>query len=243
MVIAVAVICSAIVKTGVGVGAGIFLLPLLSLVLPPKTALALGAPSMLISDVTGLKLYWREWNKKEAILIIPPALLGVFFGTIVIDLIPSDIFKFGIGIFALTVALQGFFRENISGLLNSLTRKYTMGDKTAITFGFLGGLVSTISHAGGAVISIYLLGKQSKKREFVSLFILFFVITNTAKMMGYISIKILTPDLILLAIILSPGIIFGSYFGNVLNKKIPQEVFRTVVLGIIFITGLKLLLS
>lgn len=241
MVIIAAVISSAIVKTGVGVGAGIFLLPLLSLVLPPKTALALGAPSMLISDLTGLKLYWGEWNKKEALLIIPPALLGVFFGTIVIDLIPSDVFKFGIGVFAVAVATQGFLRKSVSGFLSPLTKH--SGEKTGMTFGFLGGFVSAISHAGGAVISIYLLGKQSRKREFVGLFILFFVITNTAKMAGYISIGILTPELILLALILSPGIVFGSYFGNVLNKRIPQDVFRTVVLGIILITGLKLLLS
>ena len=38
MIIAIAVFGSAVIKNGVGVGAGIFLLPFLALVLPPKVA-------------------------------------------------------------------------------------------------------------------------------------------------------------------------------------------------------------
>jgi len=49
IIISIAVVGSAIIKNGGGVGAGIFLLPFLALVLPPKLALGLGAPAMLMS--------------------------------------------------------------------------------------------------------------------------------------------------------------------------------------------------
>ena len=50
IIIVIAVSGSAVIKNSVGIGAGVFLLPVLTLVLPPKIALGLGAPAMLISD-------------------------------------------------------------------------------------------------------------------------------------------------------------------------------------------------
>ena len=65
IIIAIAVSGSAVIKNSVGIGAGVFLLPVLTLVLPPKVALGLGAPAMLISDLVGIKNYWGEWDKRE----------------------------------------------------------------------------------------------------------------------------------------------------------------------------------
>ena len=101
IIIAVAVCGSALIKNGVGVGAGIFLLPFLALALPPKLALGLGAPAMFISDIVGVKNYWGEWAKKELMILIPLAALGVVFGTYLIKIVPDTLFKQGIGIFAL----------------------------------------------------------------------------------------------------------------------------------------------
>ena len=51
IVIAIAVFGSAVIKNSIGIGAGVFLIPVLTLVLPPKVSLGLGAPAMLISDL------------------------------------------------------------------------------------------------------------------------------------------------------------------------------------------------
>ena len=77
LIVAFAVVGSAIIKNGVGVGAGIFMLPFLALVFPPKIALGLGAPAMLVSDIVGIRNYWGEWDQKELLLLVPPALLAV----------------------------------------------------------------------------------------------------------------------------------------------------------------------
>jgi len=80
-IVAVAVFGSAVIKNGVGVGSGIFFLPFLALVLPPKLALGLGAPAMLISDIVGVKNYWGEWDLNELKILIPLAAIGVLFGS------------------------------------------------------------------------------------------------------------------------------------------------------------------
>jgi uncharacterized membrane protein YfcA len=58
VILAVATTASAIIANGVAIGAGIFLLPVLSLAFLAKVALGLGAPLMFVSNVVGIKNYW-----------------------------------------------------------------------------------------------------------------------------------------------------------------------------------------
>uniref|UniRef100_A0A7C4S7S6 Probable membrane transporter protein n=1 Tax=Geoglobus ahangari TaxID=113653 RepID=A0A7C4S7S6_9EURY len=240
IIISIAIISSAIVKTAIGVGAGIFLLPVLSLVLPPKQALGLGAPAMLISDIVGLRLYRGEWDKREALLIIPPAVVGVATGVIVVKLLPTTVFKYWVGVFAVTFALYNLAKK-IWKLEFPKLRTWKIGRKTALFFGFLGGFASAVSHAGGAVLSLYLLSRKLDKRAFVGLFILFFFLTNLSKTIGYVQIGILTIDLLVAVVVLSPLIALGSIAGNYLNKIVSQDKFRTIVLVVILLTGIRLL--
>ncbi len=101
IIISIAVVGSALIKNGVGVGAGIFLLPFLALVLPPKLALGLGAPAMLLSDIVGVKNYWGAWDLKELKLLLPSAAVGVLFGCFLIKVMPDSVFKQCVSIFAL----------------------------------------------------------------------------------------------------------------------------------------------
>ena len=64
-VVLFAVTFSAIIKNSVGVGAGIFMLPVMAMVLPAKLALGLGAPAMLISDAVGCVSYYKQWRMRS----------------------------------------------------------------------------------------------------------------------------------------------------------------------------------
>ncbi len=81
MVLALATAASSLIKNGAAVGSGIFLLPVLALVFPPKIALGLGAPVMLASDLMGIRNYWGEWDDWHEILrIILAASVGIALG-------------------------------------------------------------------------------------------------------------------------------------------------------------------
>ncbi|MEM4540580.1 MAG: sulfite exporter TauE/SafE family protein [Archaeoglobaceae archaeon] len=230
---------SAIVKTGTGVGAGIFLLPILSLVLDPKAALGVGAPIMLVSDIIGIRLYWKEWETHEILLIIPPSIFGVVIGVIFVDLISSAVFKYWIGVFAISY-VSYYFIIRIKKNFSIFKKEWNLGRGFGIIFGFLGGFLSTISHAGGVILSIYLTAKDINKRCFVGVFVFFFLVTNTLKTFGYILVGIISFRDILIVLMLSPFIVLGGYFGNFLNKKISQTIFRDLIYIIILISGLKL---
>lgn len=245
IIIGVAVVGSAIIKNGVGIGAGLFMLPFLALVMDSKLALAIGAPAMLISDIVGLKTYWREWDSEELKRLVPTGLAGVILGGYMVTIIPGSWFRLGIGI--LSVLFAGFqllkmIKER--GQSRGKVEKASCGVRTrgfgAWIFGFLGGVASAIAHAGGMVMSMYMISTLRDKRCFVGTFIFFMFMTNIMKMLTYFKIGILTSDVALWVGGMSPLIICGGFLGNYMNQRVSQETFRTVVLVIIFVLGLRI---
>ena len=145
IIISIAVVGSAIIKNGVGVGAGIFLLPFLALVLPPKLALGLGAPAMLISDIVGVKNYWGMWDRKELKILLPLAAIGVFFGCYLIKVTPDTLFKQYVSVFALlfsSVHISNMIRVRYCNLKKAdrhPVEKSNRGNVSTVLFGFLEG--------------------------------------------------------------------------------------------------------
>lgn len=245
-IIAVAAIGSAVIKNGVGVGAGIFMLPFLSLVLPAKVALGLGAPIMLVSDAAGVANYWKEWNKTELLLLIPPAVLGVLLGASMIKFIPNELFRFCVGLFAIgfsSFQLLKLKRSTPRAPARWVHRISTSKRAMPLFFGFFGGVASSVIHAGGLVMSFYLIQSERDKRAFVGTFVLFFAIINLLKVLAYLRIDILDTEILVLAAILSPLIILGGLIGNALNKRVSQKTFRAVVLALILLIGINLLIK
>ena len=247
IIIAIAVFGSAVIKNGVGVGSGIFLLPFLALVLPPKIALGLGAPAMLISDIVGVRNYWGEWDKKELLVLIPLAAVGVVLGSYLIKITPDTIFKQAVGVFALTFSSYHIVKSIRSTYFDTAETKRVPSIKmkqsqvyTAL-FGFLGGIASTVAHAGGLMMSVYMLQKKSNPRIFVGTLVFFFALINLFKIFAYAGIGVITSQILLIVLALSPIIIAGGVLGNALNKRVSQELFRLIVLTLIFLIGFRLL--
>ncbi len=65
-------------------------------------------------------------------------------------------------------------------------------------------------------------------------------INNILKVVAYWNIGIITGDTLLLIGALSPAIIIGGLAGNELNKRIPQDLFRLIVLVLIFCIGMRI---
>lgn len=236
---------SSVIKNGVGIGSGIFLLPVLSLQFPSKMALALGAPIMLASDCIGLRNYWREWvGWREIARILVPAIPGLVLGTLLIPIIPGQIFRLAVGIFGLCYALILLFPHwSVVAAIKSFFPVITDKNKNncAMCYGFAGGIATVLAHAGGVVWSMFLMITVRDKRVFVATIVLLFFITNIFKVISYFSIGILDLHMFFIALLTFPAIFLGSLIGNTLNKTLNQQLFRKIVLITILLVSLSLI--
>jgi uncharacterized membrane protein YfcA len=163
-----------------------------------------------------------------------------------IRVIPNELFRFWVGLFAI-----GFSSYQLLELIQSkpkasagwVKRVPRSKEVMPLFFGFVGGMASSVIHAGGLVMSFYLIQESRDKRAFVGTFVLFFAIINLLKVFAYLSIDILNVQIVFLAAIISPLIILGGFWGNALNKRVPQKTFRAVVLALILIIGINLLIK
>ena len=248
VVLAAATTASAVISNGVAIGAGIFLLPVLSLAFPAKIALGLGAPLMFISNVVGVKNYWGEWGEwRELLRFAIAAAVGIISGSFLINIIPNHLFRIGVGIFAVSFSLFQLIKNSSAWLwfrpLKAASLKETglRGGKIfAVAVGFLGGGVTVLCNAGGTIWSMYFVGRNLDKRCLVSTLLLLFFFSNFLKIFAYWQIGILSPQSILIVLAMSPLIILSSNLGNFLNKKVRPQMFRKIVLLIIFVAGVSL---
>jgi uncharacterized membrane protein YfcA len=243
-IVALAGFCSSLIKTGVGIGAGIFLLPTLALAFPAKLALGLGAPLLLASDVIGIHFYWKQWiAPKQLVRLMAAAAPGLVLGTLLLPVIPAGAFRFGVGLFGMAYAISYLFPlftpvRLLKKAFSGFNRRAEAGQ--VYFYGALGGVATVLAHAGGLVWSLYLTTATRDRRVFVGTVVLLFFVSDIYKTLAYVAIGTMPATALLSILPAVPAVWVGSAIGNRLNKRVNQELFRRLVLGVILIISAKL---
>lgn len=243
-IVALAGFFSSVIKTGVGIGAGIFLLPTLSLAFPTKLALGLGAPLLLGSDVIGIYYYWKQWiTLRKLARLLAAAVPGLLVGTLLLPVIPPKIFSLCVGIFGMTYAICYLFPyfapvQLLRKGFSRINRRIEGGQ--IYFYGALGGVATVLAHAGGLVWSLYLTTDARDRRTFVGTLVLLFFATNIFKTVAYVVIGTMPVSVLVDMLPAVPAVWLGSAIGNCLNSRMNQELFRRLILGVIFVLSAKL---
>ena len=243
-VVVMAGFLSGVIKNGVGVGGGVFLLPALALMFPPKLALALGAPLLLASDAIGLRYYWQEWMERgKLVRLLLAAVPGFLVGTMLVTTVPVKEFKFGVGLFGSLYALFQLFPNFAPFTLfkRQFVRATALfAEKQVYFYGLLGGVASVVAHAGGLVWSLYLMSEVREKRIFVGTTIVVFLLSDAYKTVAFLYIGLLSPEALFAVLPAIPAVWMGSAVGNLANMRMRDTMFRTLVLAVILLVSLKL---
>ncbi|MHC5055153.1 MAG: sulfite exporter TauE/SafE family protein [Planctomycetota bacterium] len=108
--------------------------------------------------------------------------------------------------------------------------------------GLAAGLTSTLAHAAGPVVAIFLLAQRMDKRVFVGTSAWFFLGCNLMKVPVFLAGErpIISVDTLSYLPYLAPLVIIGTFLGVWMNRRIPAWAFSAVVYVLVFLTGAKL---
>lgn len=108
--------------------------------------------------------------------------------------------------------------------------------------GLAAGLTSTLAHAAGPVVAVFLLAQRMDKRVFVGTSAWFFFGCNLMKMPVFLAGErpIITGDTLSFLPYLAPLVIIGTFMGVWMNRRIPARAFSVAVYVLVFLTGAKL---
>ena len=104
-----AIVCAgAFVTSGFGVGGGVLVTPLFISVLPPKYGIGLLAPLMLLMSAAGVRQYWRLWDNRHILILLPASLAGIWLGTYLLAEVPPRVVRKTVGVLAVIFGVFQF---------------------------------------------------------------------------------------------------------------------------------------
>lgn len=239
LILAVTALAAGIIKTGFGVGAGIFLTPLLALMVGAKQAVGLMSPMMLITDVVTLYVFWGKWDWKQIKVILPGTVLGTIFGAYYLSWASPSVAKITIGIIAIVFSSITVFKSKNPTAFQNFKVQLWHGVLTS----FFSGIASAIANAGGVVVTIYLVSAGLSKEAFIATLVSVLLISDISKFVLYTHLNILTMDFLLMGLALTPVMLLGSWLGKKLLERLNEKQYVLYINVLVFISGIILLIN
>ncbi|MCX7869590.1 MAG: sulfite exporter TauE/SafE family protein [Terrimicrobiaceae bacterium] len=229
--------CTGLSKGGFG-GAGMLAVVLMASVFPPLESTGALLPMLIIADIAAVRIFHRHADLRLVLRLLPPTLLGVAAGWLLMPrLCPQS---FGRVIGGMVLALLGLvlLQRWRPGLLEQARRR-----RFAWPAGWLAGLTTMLANAAGSVMSIYLLACKLPKMEFVGTAAWFFFAVNLLKVPFSASLGLITAQNLLLNTALAPVIVGSVFLGRWLLGKVNQQLFEWLMMAFSALGAARLLMA
>ena len=230
-----AVLLMGISKGGFGSGAGLFATPLMALTVPIPQAAAIMLPILIVMDVTGLWAYRGRYSRENLRLILLGGMLGIALGTLTFRYFSDAWIRVILGAMSIAFVAQRYVGR--SGARPPALRCTVRG----LFWSTASGLTSTIAHAGGPPLSIYLLPQRLEKSQLVGTTVIFFAAVNAVKLIPYTWLGLFDTQNLTTSAVLIPLAPVGIWMGVKLMRRLPEELFYRICYGILLVVGAKLL--
>ncbi len=225
-------------KGGLGGMLGALITPLLSLVMPIEQAIGMALPILIVGDLFALAAHWGNWDRRLIWLLLPGAVVGITLGTFVLtNISPTALEQFLAVIIFIFVFYKLFERQIISRLHYQAHRWHGW------VAGGTAGFTSTLAHAGGPPVIIYLLLQDVAPAVFVATSVLFFAVTNWIKVPYYYRAGLFDLQALLHILWLAPLVPLGVWIGRRFAQKSNRLVFERLILVLLGMTGIFLMFS
>ncbi len=236
-VAAPAILFAAVSKAGFGSGADFAALAILAIILPPQAALGLMLPLLILIDASAIRSYWGRWDPAALKVLLIGSVPGCAVGLWLLAVVDPEVVRFLIGI--LCLAFVAFQIARRSGRLR--LSDWQPGPRIGLLSGFGAGFGSFISHAGGPLAAVYLLGRNTGKTTYQATTLGLFAIINLIKIGPYVAIGAVTRETLALGVWLVPMALLGTWLGVRAHYWMPERPFFLLTYALLLTAGSRLI--
>lgn len=236
VVIAIVGLLIGLSKGGMGAAIVVTITPLLSLVMSVQDAISLALPLLLVADALALIIYWKTWDLSYVKTMLPPALIGIVIGTVLLASLPDTTMRRVLGLFTLTFVIYRLAMPYLRAAHYQPKRWH------AILAGGASGLGSALANTGAPPFTMYMLLQPISPTVFVGTTTLFFALVNLFKLPGLILANLMDFSQALNSLWVVPIIFGGVFLGRWLIRRIRRDLFDYIMLAVLAIASAVLLL-
>jgi uncharacterized membrane protein YfcA len=247
IIVAIAITLIGVTKSGFGSGLGLLNVPLIVIAMGytshgSQAALGLMLPLLIIGDIIAVVQYRKLFKASLLKRLLPGSIVGVVLGYLLLSWFHSQqelmnaLIRLEIGLECIILVSLHWWRE-ARGMQKSLLREPLRGAAT----GTFAGASSTLAHAAGPVIAMYLLPLNLPRQQFVGTSAFYFFMLNSFKVPFYwfAGMFALVPWGISMS--LAPLVLVGAIIGWFVLKRLSDRVFMKIVYVVTFMLGWYLL--
>jgi len=249
MWVAFAVFLLGMAKGGFPVGT--VALPIMILVWPDRSssareAIAFMLPALCVMDIFAVAFYRKHIEWRRIRRLIPGTLAGVVMGSVLFVSTDNALLQVSDRMLKLLIGLLGlsFVVWNIikSRATPRLRQGKEPGWPQSSMLGVGCGITSTLAHAAGPLMQVYLLPQRLGKLEFAGTTAGFFLILNAVKLMPFATMGRLDRDKLMLLVPMLPVIPLGVLLGYVLVSVLKPQHYRMFIFTVLFGTSILLII-
>lgn len=251
LVVGFAITLIGITKSGFGGGMGLIVVPITALAfgrmgLKEDGALGLLLPLLLTGDLVAITQYRKLLDARLLKRLAVPTLFGVGVGSLLLfavrriggysEALASAIIRGEIGAESVVLVSLHYYAR-----WRSVERKLLPEPLRSWLAGGYSGASSTLAHAAGPVIALYLLPLKLSREAYVGTAAVYFAGLNAAKLPFYFLAGMFKDISLGFALAWVPCVIVGAVFGKLMVRHVNDKVFMNIVYGTTFTTGLYML--
>ncbi|HYP73013.1 MAG TPA: sulfite exporter TauE/SafE family protein [Microbacterium sp.] len=224
-------------------GAATVSVAIFAAVLPARGSTATLLVLLIVGDVFALLMYRRHADVRTLLRLAPSVVAGMAVGALFLALaddvaVRRVIGGLLLGLVALTLWLRA--RARTAGAARA---PGGTGRAALVGYGSLGGFTTMVANAGGPVMSLYFLAARFDPKTFLGTAAWFFAVVNVAKLPFAIGAGLLTPQTLLIDVLLVPGVVVGALVGRAIIARLDQRAFEWIVLAITAATAVYLVVA
>lgn len=202
-----------------------------------KKSVGILLPMLVVADISVYPLFRQYASWTPVWKLMPPMLIGLVAGYVMLDQVPDEAARPVIGGFILLMVGIQLFRRFATEWFDRMAASREFG----LGAGVAGGVSTMMANAAGPVIQLFLLSRRFEKMELIGIGARLFLLVNILKLpfmkgLGFISRESLTLNLMTV-----PVILIGIFFGRRLVQAVSQRVFEWLVIGFAVLAGIRLM--
>jgi uncharacterized membrane protein YfcA len=225
-------------KAGFATGLGMLSTPLMAQAVPARTAIGVILPLLCFADVFTIAVYWRRWDLRLVAWPLVGTLVGIASATLFVTSISDLTLRRSIGATGLVLTLLLVARNRYHP-----HAVYRPAPWQGVLVGVAAGVSSTIAHAAGPILALFLLAQRVEKTSFVATTGVFFTVNNLLKVPPYVATGLIDAGTLALSLRYAAAIPVGIAAGWWANRLLPQRHFDNVVAVLMIVTSVHLLLG
>lgn len=236
---ALVVVAAFAVRGTAGFGGNAVAVPLLTLVLPIQTVVAVVTVLAVFSSLGHCARDWRRIAWSEIARVAPFSLIGVVAGLYLFQTVDSRVVTKAFGVFVIAYAVFALTAAN-PGMSPPGRRLWPL----AAGLSTLAGLVGTLfGSAAGPLYAIYLNAVRLDKDRFRVTITTILMVQAAMRIAGYVEVGFYDRAALVLVAAGVPLMLAGARLGNHFVTHIGPHTFRRIIAAVLMCSGIGLLLK